>query len=562
MVGFRAGIRALCRALCLLGTAAVLAVGCARSSTKPVPESEKANSPNGESTRELGAETAKTGKELYAQNCAACHGENGNGQGLAAQFLFPKPRDFRAGHFRLVSTANSAPTLDDLIAVLRRGMPGSSMPPWGHLGDEQIRQLAEHVLVLRRDGAKQILLAQLAESGDEMPPNEVDEVVANLTTPGVIVQAPENAQATPESVARGKELYVSKACVQCHGPTGKGDGQQQMVDSEGLPTRPRDLTLGIFKGKSDLASVWRRIRTGMPGTPMPSSQSLSDTEVTDLTNYVLSLSDEAMRAAAVLSRERIVAKRVSELPTTADASAWEQMTPVKLRTVPLWWRDEANPDLTVQAAHDGKTICFRLSWADATANEDAARTENFEDAVAVELFRGESEPFLGMGAAGSDVDMWFWDADRQTRLGIEEINPNVIVDVVDPFTAGAMASAEYEREGAKTEGPPMSLTAAAVGNPIVPGGDVSVASSLETAGPGTVTFRPRTSQLVKAHGQWSDGRWTVVMSRPLRVSSASEGVSLPPGERASLGVAVFDGAVKDRDGKKLVTIWQDLELEQ
>jgi mono/diheme cytochrome c family protein len=552
MVGLRENALACRRAFLLLAAAAVLTVGCARSSTEPVAESAKAK-PTGPATG---------GKQLYAQHCAACHGENGNGQGLAAQFLFPKPRDFRAGRFRLVSTSNGVPSVDDLIAVLRRGMPGSAMPPWSHLGDQQIRQLAEHVLTLRHDGAKEILLAQLEEAGDESTPAEVEAIVARLTTPGDIVPVPDLTQATPESLARGKELYVSKACAQCHGATGKGDGQEKMVDAKGLPTRPRDFTRGIFKGNTDPASIWRRIWTGMPGTPMPSSQSLAPGEVTAMTHFILSLSDEAARDSTVLTRQRITARKVAEVPTSDDPSVWQQVPSVRLRMVPLWWRDNADPDLTVQAVHDGKSLCLRLSWADANANTEAGRSEDFEDAVAVELYRGTSEPFFGMGAAGAPIDMWFWDADRQFAADLEDTNPNVVMDV-DPFNKGPVSSAEYHRDGTKTAAQPrLSLAAAAVDNPIVPGPDVPAASSLETAGPGTVTFRPRTSQLVSAHGQWSDGRWTVLMSRPLRVESASEGVSLAPGDKASLAFAVWDGALKDRDGKKLVTIWQDLELER
>lgn len=74
-----------------------------------------------------------TGRQLYLQHCAACHGEQGAGDGIAARFLFPKPRDFRLGKYRVVSTTNRIPSREDLDAVLVRGMPGSSMPPWRHL---------------------------------------------------------------------------------------------------------------------------------------------------------------------------------------------------------------------------------------------------------------------------------------------------------------------------------------------------------------------------------------------------------------------------------------------
>jgi mono/diheme cytochrome c family protein len=481
---------------------------------------------------------------------------------LAAQFVFPKPRDFRSGRFRLVSTSNGVPTMDDIRAVLRRGMPGSSMPPWPHLSDDAVKRLAEHIISLRQEGIRESLVAAAAESGDEISEEDLRDAIGRLTTPGDLVTAVDLGDPTPESIAHGKELYATKACAQCHGTSGKGDGQQQMVDSEGLPTRPRDLTRGIFKGSPDPASVWRRISLGMPGTPMPSSQSLTPKEVADLTHFILSLSNEKAREAAVLTRQRVIVKQVPTLPAASDAAIWHQVTPFPIRTTPLWWRDDAEPELSVQAVHDGKAICFRMSWSDPSPNQDSARSEDFEDAVAVELFRGKTEPFLGMGAAGAPVDMWFWDADRQSADDIEKANPNVVVDWY-PFSESVVTSAEYDRAGTHTAAqPPVSLPALAAGNQIVPSEKTRAASSLETAGPGSATFRPVKSQLVDAHGQWTEGRWTVVMTRALKIDAAADGVSLEPGATASVAFAIWDGGAKDRDGKKLVSIWQDLELER
>jgi DMSO reductase family type II enzyme heme b subunit len=300
----------------------------------------------------------------------------------------------------------------------------------------------------------------------------------------------------------------------------------------------------------------------MPGTPMPSSQNLTPKEIADLTHFILSLSDAATRDAAVLTRQRVVVKQVPKLPESADSSAWQDVAVVRVRTTPLWWRDDAEPDLSVQAVHDGKAIRFRMSWADDDPNLDAVRSEDFEDAIALELFRGKAEPFLGMGAASSPVDMWFWDADRQSREDIEKLNPNLIVDVY-PLSETAVASAEYDRAATRTAAqPPVWLPALAAGNPIVPSENTRAASSLETAGPGTSTFRPVKSQVVDGHGQWADGRWTVVMTRALDVGDASAGISLEPGAKCSVAFAIWDGGVKDRDGMKLVSIWQDCELEQ
>ena len=66
---------------------------------------------------------ARNGREVRVRG----HVEKGRGDGPAARFLYPKPRNFGAAQFRLISTANRMPSDDDLLAAVRRGMPGSAM---------------------------------------------------------------------------------------------------------------------------------------------------------------------------------------------------------------------------------------------------------------------------------------------------------------------------------------------------------------------------------------------------------------------------------------------------
>jgi len=47
---------------------------------------------------------AEGGKAVYGQHCAACHGVNGAGDGPAAVWLYPKPRHFNSGLFKIKST--------------------------------------------------------------------------------------------------------------------------------------------------------------------------------------------------------------------------------------------------------------------------------------------------------------------------------------------------------------------------------------------------------------------------------------------------------------------------
>ena len=132
-----------------------------------------------------------------------------------------------------------------------------------------------------------------------------------------------------------------------------------------------------------------------------------------------------------------------------------------------------------------------------------------------------------------------------------------------PFSEKQVATASFDRPGTKTAiQPDISLPAKASGNPIVAAGAESGASTLTVGGPGTVTFRLPQSQLVRARGEWHDGRWVVLLTRTLAVESESDGVALAPGLRVSIAVAVWDGSHRDRDGKKLITIWQDLVLEK
>jgi DMSO reductase family type II enzyme heme b subunit len=242
--------------------------------------------------------------------------------------------------------------------------------------------------------------------------------------------------------------------------------------------------------------------------------------------------------------------------------AWSSVPKTKLRLTPLWWRDEADPELHVQAVHDGKSLFLRLAWRDDTPDLHSLKSETFKDAAAVELYRGDTEPFVGMGARGTSVDLWMWDSDHDgPAADIEVANPRITVDQY-PLTAAPVGTAEYTRPTTKTDAQPEAfLTARATGNPIMPHGKGPGGSEMEVGGPGSVTFLLPANQAVTAHGEWRDGRWTVVVSRPLVTTDGSGGVSLAPGERASVAFAVFNGSKRDRDGQKLITIWQDLVLE-
>lgn len=71
-----------------------------------------------------GAAEPRKGPEIYAERCAACHGDGGAGDGPAAAALEPRPRNFRDASFWTNRTD------DQLRQIVRDGKPGTLMSPF------------------------------------------------------------------------------------------------------------------------------------------------------------------------------------------------------------------------------------------------------------------------------------------------------------------------------------------------------------------------------------------------------------------------------------------------
>jgi mono/diheme cytochrome c family protein len=503
--------------------------------------------------------TLARGRELYGIYCVACHGDKGEGDGPAARFLYPKPRNFVAGRFRIVSTVNAYPSDADLLQVITGGMPGSAMFPFAHLSDADRQSLVAQVRQLIRAGTEARLLRTAEERGDT-DPDWVAERLAALTKVGEPLDVPDLPAPDPDSLKRGAGLF-HQHCATCHGETGKGDAVQVMRNDDGMVTAARDFTRGIFKGRREPRQLYARIALGMPGSPMPANGQLTAGQRGDLINFILSLSDPAKQEEVEHRRRSVVAKRTSaELPADVPASAWEGAESARLVVTPLWWRNYSEPGLRVAALHDGKDLAIQLSWGDATKNDRAVLPQEFEDMAAVQLYKGSPEPFLGMGAADKALDVWLWRAGWPARPGeaadVDTAYPNMAVDLY-PFERAGEGSRPHAADRQDRD----YLAAHAAGNQLADPAHSLAAGNLEARGFGTLTMRPRPSQAVTARASWQDGRWTVVLRRPLD-PGAGNGVPVAPGDRVSAAFALWDGAARDRNGQKLVSIWHDLVLEK
>lgn len=99
-------------------------------------------------------EPRSSGERTYATYCIGCHGEKGLGDGPAAEFLNPKPRNFVNGQFKYFHFGESGPFPSDesLKITIRNGLPGSAMPAFPLLTDQEIQGVATYIKSLREGG--------------------------------------------------------------------------------------------------------------------------------------------------------------------------------------------------------------------------------------------------------------------------------------------------------------------------------------------------------------------------------------------------------------------------
>ncbi|MCP4204560.1 MAG: c-type cytochrome [bacterium] len=486
------------------------------------------------------------GQAVYEKHCKACHGVAGDGDGEATYLLYPKPRDFTRGQYRLVSSWETVPTDQDLFETISRGMPGSAMPSWGHLSEKDRWGLVHYIKSFSRRPF-------------EIP--EAEEPIKQYGTGKGVIQVPAPPADTPEGEARARELYV-QGCAACHGVTGRGDGRQEQIDSEGRPTRPRDLTAGVFKGVPEPEDVYRRIVAGLPGSPMPSNPYLHGDDGWHLTRLVLSMSSPEQREQVEMKRYRMLANRVTELPTHPDAGAWRAVEPVALHLMPLWWRGNRPEELTVKAVHDGEELAILLVWSDTTWDHTVMRPQDFRDAAAVQFALTPDPPFFAMGELGSKVNIWMWKSERQADLqpayqDLEKVYPNLGIDSYPNFLRSPLE--QPARHALTLESDPTYVTGWGAGNVVSDPTGKSSVEDLSAEGFGTLRARPSIDRKVSSTGVYGTGSYRVLFRRSLP-SDGPDAASLRPGRKLAVAFAVWDGSAGDRDGKKSVTIWQELVL--
>lgn len=484
-----------------------------------------------------------TGKAVYELHCGACHGTEGDGNGPAAVWLYPKPRNFSAGLYKIQSTpSGTLPTDDDLYRSITRGLGGSSMPAFNYLPEAERRAVVQYVKYLTA-----------APGPDGRRVNKFEEAAAS----GVVsksVAVPPEPPLTFASITRGQELYTKLQCFSCHGEKGAGDGPSAptLKDSFGVPIPPRDFNSGAFRGGATGADLYTRIAVGLGGTPMVAypDEVLSPDDRWSLVHFVQSLRNKDTEVSDILVPEDgtiSVPRQKGELPQDPASPEWERVDSMRVPLNPLWPEPYPINGVAVRALHNGRQLAVLLQWRDDIFDGAPVRVEDFQDAAAMQFSLSGRFPFLGMGDPLNPVNVWQWKAGWQqdvdgNRPDVNTVHPAMHVDVyTDPQMHG------------------LYRTAAMAGNLLAATGMKSPVEDANARGFGTMASQPPTGQNVRGRGVWRDGFWSVVFVRDLK-SRDKDDVQFVSDRPVPVAFAVWNGAQRDRNGRKVISNWFRLVL--
>ena len=467
------------------------------------------------------AADVEAGKKLYTERCAHCHGAEGDGEGYATEFVFPKPRDFTEGVYKFrtrheTEDGNRLASDDDIYRSICEGLHGTSMPGWcGFFTEAQVWQLVHYIKTF-------------AEIYTEDKPGQPIDYSGEITY-------------SAESAAKGKEYFEGDfECHTCHGTAGRGNGQQALdglEDDWGNRIWPANLTRPwTFRGGHSRKDIFRNVVMGINGTPMPAfadpdpmafARSIEDAEerkteeaaarelrekLWHVVNYVESLrthADEPQPKAA------ITAVRVSgALPLSPDDAAWQD---VESNWYPMVGQviegDRLFTPLVVgvniQAMHNGEDIVFRIEWDDRTESKPGETDDGekaYADAVALQFpskkLAGE-KPYFLMGDSTHTTDLWYWRNDTNKIVKLQ--------------TSGYKS---FNPDGVE-----------------------------ETGG-------------VEGQGVTDNGQYRVAMKRALHTKDAANEAQFVEGEFVPISMTVWDGSNGETGGdKRTVTAWYYLYLQ-
>ena len=452
------------------------------------------------------------GKENYFKYCVHCHGKEGKGDGRASKYINPQPRELSQGIYKFHSTkTNSLPLDEDIVRIIKGGVPGTAMPAWGEiLSNEVVNSLV-------------IYIKTFAERfGMELPKQKIS----------IGMEPPFD----DFSIAHGKKKYDELRCGRCHGENGEKEGELSKIlkSFKGTNWFIYDLSRkDFYKGGSSGIDIYQTLTAGLDGSPMNSYDYISDIERWNIVHFLQSL--HSVKKNKKLSTVQKITSKWIDKPITInlDDSILEMALETQISLWPLRARKNPFAKLIVRSVYNQDKIAIKLKWKDPTA--DSIINNKYVDQGAIQFAVNfsdiENSPFYGMGEKGKIVNIWHWKADAHQKIiksnkskqkSIVEVPGSLAGMFVNPFTESSV-------------------------------------EEMNSKGIGSLTVQPLADQKVEGRGYWYNGYWNVVFIRNLHAGNKWD-INFNEKAQVVLAFALWDGNKKEMNSNKMVSFWQILKF--
>jgi hypothetical protein len=266
---------------------------------------------------------------------------------------------------------------------------------------------------------------------------------------------------------------------------------------------------------------------------------------------------------AVVQADRLEVVRVARILTEDPFwAAWRDAPYVE---VPLLAQQMTAPQLEapsvqrlrVQGLCDGRSVAWRIGWDDPTpdGNVDTGR---FADAVAIAFPLDPGAPPM-MGSKDHRVQILYWKALWQKDIDVgfqdvQSLHPNYWTDLYwfaegqFPFPVPSAFQHPASRQW---------FIAHQAGNPMAAFSRSQPVEELVAQGWSTLTHQPHSA--TTGRGAWVDGRWAVVLQRPLRTTDPLDH-PIPVDGPGQAAFAVWEGTAGNRGGRKHWTSWVEFTV--
>lgn len=249
------------------------------------------------------------GKYIYQEYCMACHGERGDGKGVAAKGLVPPPRDFTLGIYKFGKViSGELPHDSHLKELIVKGLHGTAMLPWD-MSDGQLDAVVQYIKTFAPD---------VWENKSQPLADEI-----------VVTKDPYGLAHKSSAIQRGKEVYhIEAQCQSCHRAYVSRSELSQMnqkINNEAITVfdeemytlklqdsehnakfLPPDFTWHEIRSAQTVEELYVRLAAGVGGTSMPSWKDvLEDSDIWAVAHYVKHLMDMKDKPSRKALMERL-----------------------------------------------------------------------------------------------------------------------------------------------------------------------------------------------------------------------------------------------------------------